>query len=49
MAAYRCPGCDYVYDESNGAVREGLWESPRGGNPLGRPSRGLGLPGLRRP
>jgi rubredoxin len=24
MAAYRCPGCDYVYDESNGAVREGL-------------------------
>jgi rubredoxin len=24
MAAYRCPGCDYVYDESNGAVREGF-------------------------
>jgi rubredoxin len=22
MAAYRCPDCDYVYDESNGAVRE---------------------------
>jgi rubredoxin len=31
MAAYRCPGCDYVYDESNGAVREGLWESPAAG------------------
>ena len=48
MAAYRCPGCDYVYNESNGAVREGLWESTRGGNPVGRPSAGLGLPGLRR-
>jgi rubredoxin len=24
MAAYRCPGCDYVYDESNGALREGF-------------------------
>ena len=24
MAVYRCPGCEYVYDESNGAVREGF-------------------------
>ncbi|OMC09776.1 rubredoxin [Mycolicibacter heraklionensis] len=24
MAAYRCPGCDYVYDESIGAAREGF-------------------------
>jgi rubredoxin len=31
MATYRCPGCDYVDDESNGAVREGLWESPSAG------------------
>ncbi|WP_414688775.1 rubredoxin [Mycobacterium sp.] len=28
---HRCPGCDYVYDESNGSVREGLWESPAAG------------------
>ncbi|MGL6234492.1 MAG: rubredoxin [Segniliparus sp.] len=24
MAAYRCPVCEYVYDESVGAPREGL-------------------------
>jgi rubredoxin len=24
MAAYRCPGCDYVYNEAKGAAREGL-------------------------
>ncbi|WP_327140163.1 rubredoxin [Nocardia sp. NBC_01327] len=24
MAAYRCPVCDYVYDESKGAPREGF-------------------------
>jgi rubredoxin len=24
MTAYRCPGCDYVYDEAKGAVREGF-------------------------
>jgi rubredoxin len=24
MATYRCPGCDYVYDEAEGAVREGF-------------------------
>ncbi len=24
MAAYRCPVCDYVYDESAGAPREGF-------------------------
>lgn len=24
MATYRCPGCDYVYDESKGAEREGF-------------------------
>ena len=24
MTAYRCPGCDYVYDEANGAPREGF-------------------------
>ena len=24
MAAFRCPGCDYVYDESKGAPRENL-------------------------
>ena len=24
MAAYRCPGCDYVYDEAKGAEREGF-------------------------
>lgn len=24
MAAYRCPGCGYVYDEANGAAREGF-------------------------
>ena len=24
MAVYRCPGCEYVYEESNGAVREGF-------------------------
>ncbi len=24
MAAYRCPGCDYVYDEAKGAAREGF-------------------------
>ena len=24
MATYRCTGCDYVYDETKGAVREGF-------------------------
>ena len=24
MSAYRCPGCDYVYDEAKGAPREGF-------------------------
>ena len=24
MAAYRCPVCDYVYDEAKGAEREGF-------------------------
>lgn len=24
MAAYRCPVCDYVYDEANGDAREGF-------------------------
>jgi rubredoxin len=24
MASYRCPGCDYVYDEAKGAEREGF-------------------------
>jgi rubredoxin len=24
MTAYRCPVCDYVYDEAKGAVREGF-------------------------
>ncbi|GBE65641.1 rubredoxin [Mycobacterium sp. MFM001] len=24
MAAYRCPGCGYVYDEAKGAAREGF-------------------------
>ena len=32
MAAYRCPVCEYVYDESNGEIREGFsagtrWEA----------------------
>ncbi|WP_067892747.1 rubredoxin [Nocardia vaccinii] len=24
MAAFRCPVCDYVYDEAEGAAREGF-------------------------
>lgn len=24
MAAYRCPGCGYLYDEARGAAREGF-------------------------
>ena len=24
MTAYRCPGCDYVYDEAKRAPREGF-------------------------
>ncbi len=24
MTAYRCPGCDYTYEESKGAPREGF-------------------------
>jgi rubredoxin len=24
MSAYKCPICDYVYDESKGAAREGF-------------------------
>jgi rubredoxin len=24
MTAFRCPGCDYVYDEMKGAPREGF-------------------------
>ena len=24
MAAYRCPVCEYVYDEAKGAAREGF-------------------------
>jgi rubredoxin len=24
VTAYRCPGCDYVYDEATGAPREGF-------------------------
>ena len=23
MAKYRCPGCDYIYDEARGNVHEG--------------------------
>src|SRR6202041_3591888 len=44
MAAYRCPGCDYVYDESNGAVREGLWESPAAGTRWNALPEGWGCP-----
>lgn len=24
MTVYRCPGCDYIYDETKGAPREGF-------------------------
>jgi rubredoxin len=24
MSAYKCPGCDYVYDEAKGAAQEGF-------------------------
>jgi rubredoxin len=24
MTTYRCPGCDYIYDEAKGAPREGF-------------------------
>ena len=24
MATFKCPGCDYVYDETKGAPREGF-------------------------
>jgi rubredoxin len=24
VTAYKCPGCDYVYDEAKGAPREGF-------------------------
>ncbi len=24
MTAYRCPGCEYTYDEAKGAPREGF-------------------------
>jgi rubredoxin len=24
VSAYRCPGCDFVYDEAKGAPREGF-------------------------
>ena len=24
ITTYRCPGCDYIYDEAEGAVREGF-------------------------
>jgi len=24
VSTYRCPGCDYIYDESKGAPREGF-------------------------
>jgi rubredoxin len=24
VTAYRCPGCDYVYDEATGVPREGF-------------------------
>lgn len=24
MSAYRCPGCEYVFDEAKGAPREGF-------------------------
>jgi len=24
MSTFRCPGCDYVYDETKGAPREGF-------------------------
>jgi rubredoxin len=24
MSAYKCPGCDYMYDEAKGAAREGF-------------------------
>ncbi|MEU0495658.1 rubredoxin [Mycobacterium sp. NPDC006124] len=24
MSVYRCPGCDFVYDEAKGAPREGF-------------------------
>ena len=43
MAAYRCPGCDYVYDEAKGDAQRRL----SGRHPVGPDSRGLGLPGLR--
>ncbi len=46
MAAYRCPGCDYVYvyDESNSAVREGLWESRAVGTRWDELPEGWGCP-----
>ena len=43
MTAYRCPGCDYVYDEAKGAPREGF----PAGTPWERHPRRLVLPGLR--
>jgi rubredoxin len=24
MSAYKCPGCDYTYDDAKGAPREGF-------------------------
>ena len=24
MSSYKCPGCDYTYDEAKGAAREGF-------------------------
>ena len=41
MSAYRCPVCDYIYDEAKGAAREGF---PAG--TAGTDSRRLVLPGL---
>lgn len=45
VSAYRCPGCDFVYNDAEGAPREGF----PAGHAVERDSRGLGLPGLRGP
>ncbi len=40
MSAFHCPGCDYVYDETKGAPREGF----PAGTPFKRNPRRLVLP-----
>lgn len=42
MAAYRCPVCDYVYDEANGDARKASQPAQ-----AGIKFRRLVLPGLR--